>query len=98
MKYLTFLLENGDLYGLPLQLVAFNRAEYYRDNDKDTTYTEEYEYTMTDSYEAIDWFKNSTDAEYFDGHYTLLKKAEEMDLFDRLRNSESIRIQDFEGS
>lgn len=79
MKYITFELENGDLWGLPLEEVAKVRAEYYAAKDPDTTFQEEFDYVMNDSYEGIDWFRNNQDPEET--------------LYDRIGRSESIRIQ-----
>lgn len=57
-KYITFTYENGAEWRIPLEIVADNRATYYTNRDKDTTYEEEYRFVMTDHYEGIDWFFN----------------------------------------
>ena len=93
MKYITFELENGDLWGLPLEEVAKVRAEYYAAKDPDTTFQEEFDYVMNDSYEGIDWFRNNQDPYDFVGAYVLLKAGVSETLYDRIGRSESIRIQ-----
>lgn len=93
MKYITFELENGDLWGLPLEEVAKVRAEYYSAKDPDTTFQEEFDYVMNDSYEGIDWFRNNQDPYDFTGKYILIKAGAEETLYDRIGRSESIRIQ-----
>jgi hypothetical protein len=54
---------NGSVYGFPAELVAKNRATYYADKEADPTwdraYAREFEYTMSDTYELLDWFKNN---------------------------------------
>lgn len=50
---------NGAVWGIPLATVADNRATYYAEKDKDTTYQEEYDYVMSDDYEGLDWFLNN---------------------------------------
>lgn len=42
-------------------LIAQNRATYYAENDSDTTYEEEFNYTISDDYELRDWFLNNMD-------------------------------------
>lgn len=55
--------KGGYTFQVDLDAVAKSRAEYYGKNDPepdyDTTYKSEYEFTMTDNYEAIDWFQNN---------------------------------------
>lgn len=51
--------DGGYSWVFPAHLVAKNRAEYYAKNDPDTTYQEEYEFTMSDDYELKDWFLNN---------------------------------------
>lgn len=88
MKYITFELRNGDIYGLPLEIVAQVRAKYYAERDPDTTYEEEFNYVMNDSFEGIDWFRNNQDPEDFAGAYKLLKSGMPQTLYDRLGEAE----------
>jgi hypothetical protein len=94
MKYITFELENGDLYGLPLEEVARVRAEYYAANDPDTTFQEEFDYVMNDSYEGIDWFRNNQDPEDFRGKYVLIQAGKPDSLWYRIANCESVGIRE----
>lgn len=56
-------MENGDIYGVPAELVADNYAKYYESTGED--YQEKYEAMMhwfhTDDYEFADWAKNNMD-------------------------------------
>lgn len=56
-------MENGDVYGVPAELIADNYAKYYEKNGED--YQENYEAMMewfhTDDYEFADWAKNNMD-------------------------------------
>lgn len=58
-KYLRITMPDGSKYDVPAKIIAENRAKYYADIDPDTTYEEEYEFTMTDSYELKDWAANN---------------------------------------
>jgi hypothetical protein len=61
--------DSGYVWHIPVEVVADNRAKYYRDieakreqlSDEDATlvYKEEFDFVMKDSYEAIDWFVNN---------------------------------------
>jgi hypothetical protein len=89
MKYITLKLQSGDIYGLPLKLVAKARAEYYVSRDKDTTLQEEMDFVMEDDYEGIDWFFNNQNPEDFRAEFVLLKAAPQTCLMDQIRKSES---------
>ena len=54
-KYLRVTMPDGSKWDVPARLVAENRAKYYAKNDPDTTYEEEFEFTMSDEYELFDW-------------------------------------------
>lgn len=92
MKYITFELENGDIYGLPLEEVAKARAEYYAKIDPDTTFQEEFDYVMEDGFEGKDWFSNNQNPEDFAGKYVLLKAGEQQTLHDRIRECSCMNI------
>lgn len=94
MKYITFELENGDVYGLPLEEVAKVRAEYYASKDPDTTFKKEFDYVMSDGFEGIDWFRNSQDPSDFAEKYVLLHAGAQWTLYDRIESSESILIRE----
>lgn len=49
----------GHVWHVPAEYIAKHRAKYYGDNDPDTTFEEEFEYTMGDNYEIKDWFLNN---------------------------------------
>lgn len=55
--------KGGYKFHVDLHAVAHNRADYYGKNDPDpdydTAYKSEYEFTSTDTGEAIDWFENN---------------------------------------
>jgi hypothetical protein len=56
----TFKIEqDGHTWIFPASAVADNRAKYYAENDPDTTYAEEFEFTMSDNFELRDWFLNN---------------------------------------
>ncbi|OPZ24602.1 MAG: hypothetical protein BWZ03_00077 [bacterium ADurb.BinA186] len=95
MKYLVITTQDGDEYGLPLELVAKKRAEYYAAKDPDTTYDEEFKYVMEDSYEGIDWFRNNQNADDFkESDYKLLKPRRLKSLYERIEDREEIELRD----
>lgn len=51
--------DEGFVWEVPAEAIAKNRATYYAENDKDTTYDEEFEFTMGSNYELRDWFFNN---------------------------------------
>jgi hypothetical protein len=53
--------DQGYQWHVPLSAVAKNRAAYYAERDKDTTYQDEFDYVMEDEYEGLDWFLNNMD-------------------------------------
>jgi hypothetical protein len=53
--------DGGYSWIFPAHLVAKNRAEYYAKNDSDTTYEDEFAFTIDDDYELKDWFLNNMD-------------------------------------
>lgn len=56
---------DGSKWGVPAEIIAKSRAEYYAEIDPDTTYEEEYnamiEWFDTKDYEFADWAKNNMD-------------------------------------
>ncbi len=62
-KYYTVKMNNGDVYGIPAEIIAKNRADYYAKTDPDTTWQEEFDAMMewfdTNDFEFADWAKNN---------------------------------------
>lgn len=66
MKLLVVEMSDGKRWAIPALLVAKDRAAYYAkldseqgDDDYDTIYKEELDYTLSDDYELIDWAHNN---------------------------------------
>jgi hypothetical protein len=53
--------DGGYVWEVPAEVIAKNRATYYAERDKDTTYDEEFNFTMGDDFELRDWFFNNMD-------------------------------------
>ncbi len=60
IRFITFR-SNGGLYGFPARLAAEHRAKYYAARDQETTFGEEFKYTMQDDHAAVVWFCNAMD-------------------------------------
>ena len=89
MRYLRFNCKNGDVWGLPLSKVAEHRAEYYADSDYESTFKEEFEYVMGDSFEGLDWFRNNCNPDDFaECDYFLVSKAQKANFYDMINESE----------
>lgn len=58
-KFLRVTMPDGSQWDVPARLIADSRARYYAANDPDTTYQEEYDYTINDAYEIEDWAANN---------------------------------------
>lgn len=55
--------DSGYVWEVPAEVIAKNRAMFYADRDKDTTYDAEFEFAMGDDYELKDWFLGNMDWE-----------------------------------
>lgn len=62
-KYLRITMPDDSKWDVPAKIIAENRAKYFAKVDPDTTYAEEFEFTMTDEYELIDWASGNMDWE-----------------------------------
>lgn len=83
-KVLRVTMPNGDIWDVLAHLIAHERAVYYsnRDHGEDgdpkeklATYTEEYEYTMDDESELIDWAEGNMDWKDVAKYATLIKST-----------------------
>jgi len=69
MKYLQITMPNGERWGVPISVIARDRANYYADKDterdglskeqRDKRYEDEYRYTLEDELEIYDWAPNN---------------------------------------
>lgn len=65
-KYLYVTMPDGVEWEIPVSVIAQNRAKYYADQEGDggnneAVYREEYEHTLKNDYEIIDWAENNMD-------------------------------------
>lgn len=68
--------DSGFVWDVPAAKIAHNRASYYEEYDKDTTFDEEFAFTMADDYEIHDWFFNNMDWEDVAESATLIKQPQ----------------------
>ena len=59
MKRVLEITKQGYVFHVDAHAVAHDRATYYAEKDKDTTYQDEYNFTMGDDYELSDWYQNN---------------------------------------
>jgi hypothetical protein len=80
VKIIELTLDNGEIWEIPLEFVARNRAEYYKSkNEEDFNYQEEIDFIMEDNYEGIDWLQNNMDYEDFK-EVIVIKKVENKEI------------------
>lgn len=66
MKYVFIEFSNGEVFKVPAEVIAENRAEYYasldskryEDVDYEDVFEGEKEHTLSDELELLDWLKN----------------------------------------
>jgi hypothetical protein len=58
-KRIRITLEDGRVFSVEASAVAHDRASYYAAKDPDTSYQEEYDFTLGDSSELVDWLQNN---------------------------------------
>ena len=67
-KLYVVTMSDGSKWGVPAEIIAKNKAEYYAKNDRGTSYEEEYGAMMQwfdeNDYEFADWAKNNMDWDY----------------------------------
>lgn len=80
MKIFTFKAQDGSVWGFPATIVAHHRAEYYAKQDPDTTYHDEFSYTMSDNSELMDWVMNNMDFADLHDHLIKIRPAVPIDL------------------
>lgn len=72
MKYLTMKLENGEIWGVPVEIIARNRAEHYAyefDGDVERSLHEDtFPLFDEDEYEIEAWATGDMDWSDFEGH------------------------------
>lgn len=59
VKLLVLVLPSGAEWGIPAEVIAKHRARHYADNDPDTTFDEEFAWTMENEFELRDWAANN---------------------------------------
>lgn len=80
MKKIIFELGDGRTYSVLADMVARDRATYYAEKDKSTTFEEEYNYTMSSDSELLDWVVNNMN--WYDLNPTLEASGSLCDLCD----------------
>lgn len=58
-KKLRVTMPDGSEWDVPAEIIAKSRADYYCSVDAETEFDEEYEYTLSDHEELIDWAENN---------------------------------------
>lgn len=77
MKIIKIYYGNGAIYGFPVEAIAHDRATYYAEKDVETTFQEEYDFTMSDWPTAYDWLRNNMSD--FKSHIFEIEPPDEFD-------------------
>ena len=82
-KYFTVELNDGSIWGVPVEMIARNRAAYYADEFDGDVEASLKEDTLPlfeeDDYQIEDWAVNNMNWSDFDGHQFKLKEADKPD-------------------
>lgn len=77
-RYYAITMENGDVYGVPAEIIARHYAGYYQEYGE--SFEDNYDAMMhwfdTNDYEFADWAKNNMDWDDVKDHAVLLEKSE----------------------
>lgn len=66
---------DGSVWAVDGHISAHARATYYANVDSDTTYQEEYDFTIGDDYELVDWAVGNMNWDDFEKTARLVKPA-----------------------
>ena len=77
-KYLTVEMPDGSIWGVPVEMIAKNRAAHYASEfggDVERSLAEDTLPLFEDDYEIQDWAVNNMHWSSFDGHHVKLRDA-----------------------
>lgn len=83
--YLRVEMPDGSLWGVPLHVIANDRAGFYEKKEPGA-FNDEFQYTMTDSYQAIDWAQNNMCWKQLEAHAFKIEEAPVPDYDEGLMN------------
>lgn len=72
-RAIVFTGADGSKWAVAAEVVAHNRASYYAEEDTDTTYEAEFDYTLNDKFELTDWLGNNMNAEDVEPYAVCIK-------------------------
>ena len=78
-RYLRVTMPDGSKWDVPTIFIAANRAKYYAEKDQDTTYEEEFTFTLHDDFELQDWAANNMNWDDVKSHAVEVKLPVEVD-------------------
>lgn len=79
VKTVRVTFSNGEVWDIPAAVIADARAVYYEDRDPNTTYTDEFCFTMGDNSELLDWASNNMNWEDVKEEARLVSNPESID-------------------
>lgn len=77
-KKLRVTMPDGSEWDVPAEIIAKNKAEHYY-NEGDEDFKEEYEFTLSDNEELIDWAENNMNWEDVKQYALQIKGPGELD-------------------
>lgn len=100
MKYLQVTMENGDVFEIQAHVIAVDRACYYATKEEGEQETEarsaiyhsEYNYTIQEDTELVDWVKNNMNWEDVSQYARKIEKNPQLPDYQRLWNTAEMEI------
>lgn len=74
IDYLILEFQDGRVFKVPAEFIADKFAEYYSDRHDDTTYEEEKEFALNDSYQVYDWVVGNMNWEELEENAELIRR------------------------
>ncbi|MCM1564894.1 MAG: hypothetical protein NC238_02860 [Dehalobacter sp.] len=91
--FLRVTMPDQSKWDVPAKIIADNRAAYYAKIDPETTYEEEFEFTMTDDHELRDWAANNMDWDEVSEHAEKVIEETSIDFQEGWLNGEKVVIE-----
>lgn len=98
-KFLRVRFSNGDVYDIPAEILAQQRAKYYAEQDEkedgedyQTVYDRELEYTLGDEFEIYDWANNNTNWSELEAHAVKIEQPKTEYNYSREYNTAMLEV------
>lgn len=87
--YLQITFTDGQQWRVPALVIAEHRAKYYAEQDPDTTFEREVQFTLENQYELVDWARNNMVVSDVEKHATKVADRVPIEFEDGWNDGES---------